>query len=67
MKKIFLAFLVAGSLAACNNEGASTENMEDSMVDHIDSTYEAKVDSLQETSDSLQNAVENADSATLAH
>jgi peptidoglycan hydrolase CwlO-like protein len=59
MKKLFLLFVIAASLVACNNDGASTENIEDSVLENIDSTGDARVDSVQQATDSLENKVES--------
>lgn len=58
MKKIFLSLIILGSLVACNNDGTSTENVEDSIINKIDSTGDARVDSIQSATDSLENKVE---------
>lgn len=58
MKKAFLILAVAASVAACNNDGASADNVKDSVVDAIDSTADARIDSIQETTDSVVNKVE---------
>jgi len=58
MKKFVLSFIILGSLVACNNDGASTENVEDSIINKIDSTGDARVDSIQSATDSLENKVE---------
>lgn len=59
MKKLFLSFIVAASLVACNNDGASTENVQDSVLETIDSTGAARVDSVQDATDSIENKVES--------
>jgi septal ring factor EnvC (AmiA/AmiB activator) len=58
--KRFLGILSAAViLAACNNAGDSTEEVQDSVMEKIDSTGEARVDSVKEATDSLQEKVEN--------
>jgi hypothetical protein len=59
MKKAFLILAVAAAVASCNNDGASTDNLQDSVVEAIDSTADARIDSIQETTDSVINKVEN--------
>lgn len=46
-------------LASCNNAADSSEEVKDSVMETIDSTGDARVDSVQEATDSLQNKVEN--------
>jgi hypothetical protein len=58
MKKIFALFVIAASFAACNNEGTTTDSVEDSVTNAIDSTGDARVDSIQQATDSLTNKVE---------
>ncbi len=58
MKKwLFLVGTVV-ILFACNSEGSSGTDVKDSVLEKIDSTGEARVDSVQEATDSLQNKVE---------
>lgn len=58
--KRFLAILGAAViLTACNNAGESAEEVQDSVLEKIDSTGEARIDSVQEATDSLQQKVEN--------
>ena len=56
--------MLASSLAACNNDGASSDEVKDSVLEKIDSTGDARVDSVKEATDSLQKAVENTFDAT---
>lgn len=60
MKKLLLVFGIAGFLTACNNDGASSENMEDSVMENVDSSFDAKIDSLQDAADSVKENVENS-------
>ena len=63
MKKLFILFAVASlGFVACNNESA-TEKTEDSLATQIDSTGDAKVDSIKNTSDSLVNKVDSTTEA----
>lgn len=59
MKKLIIAFFAAFTLAACNNDGSSTEEVKDSVLEAIDSTGDARVDSVKEATDSLEQKVEN--------
>jgi hypothetical protein len=59
MKKLIFSLVIFASLAACNNDGTSTENVEDSIINKIDSTGDARVDSIQSATDSLEKKVEN--------
>ena len=58
MKKAFLILAVAASVAACNNDGASADNVKDSVIETIDSAAQAQKDSIDETTDSVINKVE---------
>jgi hypothetical protein len=44
---------------ACNNESSSSESVKDSVLETIDSTGDAKVDSVKEAVDSTKKRVEN--------
>ena len=59
MKKILGILLISGGLVACNNSGSSSESVKDSVLEKIDSTGDAKVDSVKEANDSLKQKVEN--------
>jgi predicted small secreted protein len=58
MKKGFTIIAVCIFLAACNNDSSSGINIQDSVLEKIDSTGEARVDSIQDATDSIQNKVE---------
>lgn len=60
MKKFFGALALAAVLTACGNDGASsTGNLQDSVMETIDSAADARVDSIQETTDSVKQRLEN--------
>jgi hypothetical protein len=60
MKKLFILFAVASlGFVACNNESAA-EKAEDSTAVKIDSTADAKTDSIQQTADSLTQKIDSA-------
>lgn len=52
--------MVAGLAIACNNSGSGADEKKDSVIDVIDSSAEAKVDSIQENADSVKNLVEES-------
>jgi len=59
MKRIFLFFLAGGLITACNNESADSGEVKDSVQKAIDSIGDARVDSVKQATDSLQQKVEN--------
>lgn len=59
MKKFFGAVALSLVLVACGNNGASTDNLQDSVMETIDSAADARVDSIQETTDSVKQRLEN--------
>ena len=59
MKKLFILFAVASlGFVACNNESAA-EAAKDSTAAVIDSTADAKTDSVEDHSDSLKSAIDS--------
>jgi hypothetical protein len=67
MKKLLLCTLAAASMAACNSSSDNKDTVKDSVVTAIDSTGDARVDSVQNATDSLkektQKSFEKTDSA----
>ena len=59
MKKIFILGLLATSLMACNSESGSTTDVKDSILEKIDSTGDARADSLKAATDSIVNKTES--------
>lgn len=59
MKRFFGVLSAALILAACNNAGESKADVQDSVTEKIDSTGEARKDSVEEATDSLKEKVEN--------
>jgi septal ring factor EnvC (AmiA/AmiB activator) len=59
MKKFLGILSAAVILAACNNAGESAEEVQDSVLEKIDSTGEARIDSVKQATDSLEQKVEN--------
>ena len=64
MKKLFILFAVATTvtLVACNNESA-TEKTEDSLTAVVDSSADAKTDSVEHKADSTANHIDSSASA----
>jgi len=58
MKKMFLILGLAGFLAACDNNGSSTENKLDSLGDKIENKSEQVWDSTKEKAKDLKNKIE---------
>ncbi|HEY1112841.1 MAG TPA: hypothetical protein VGE66_04750 [Chitinophagaceae bacterium] len=59
MKRFFAILSAAVILVACNNASESTEEVQDSVLETIDSTGDARIDSVKEATDSLEEKVEN--------
>jgi gas vesicle protein len=59
MKKVLLFALAAGLLTACNSGSGNNETKKDSTVSAIDSTADARVDSIQTVTDSLKEKTEH--------
>ena len=51
---------LAFSVVACINEANDAENVEDSVLEKIDSTGDARRDSIKEATDSLEKVVESS-------
>jgi hypothetical protein len=58
MKKIFALLVIGSSLMACNNNGETTGSIEDSVKNAIDSTADARVDSVKQAADSIEQKVD---------
>ena len=59
MKKLFALFVIAATVASCgNNADNTTSDVKDSALEKVDSIGDARVDSVKEATDSLQNTVE---------
>ena len=43
----------------CNNNGTSSETVKDSVLEQVDSVGEAKVDSIENATDSAKERIEN--------
>ena len=59
MKRMICLLLISGSLVACNNSANDSGDVKDSILNKIDSTKDAKVDSVKDTLNKLKDKVEN--------
>ena len=73
MKKILGILVIAGSLVACNDNAASTENKKDSIdsaanvkTDVIDSSADAAINKVDSTAEAKKDSLDKVDS-TNAH
>ena len=70
MRKILSVLLVVGVFVACNNNGSSSESVKDSVLETVDSIGEARIDSVENATDSakerVKNTFEKTDSANKA-
>lgn len=60
MKKLFVLLVAGLAFVACNDAAEGTGDVKDSVIDNIDSTGEARKDSVEKATDSLENKVENS-------
>lgn len=58
MKKFLAIAAMASIMVACNN-GSDTEKTERDSIQSVDSTAEAKKDSIENRADSLQNRIDS--------
>ena len=70
MKKYLSVIIIVSALIGCNNDGTSSETVKDSVLEQVDSVSEAKVDSIENATDSdkerIENTFEKTDSANKA-
>jgi len=70
MKKFLGVLVIFCGLMACNSGSSSSENVKDSVLEKVDSTGEARVDSVESATDStkerIKNTFEKTDSANKA-
>ena len=70
MKKFLGVLAVFCVLTACNNSGSSSETVKDSVLENVDSIGEARLDSVENATDSarerIKNTFEKTDSANKA-
>ena len=59
MKKYLGIIIIVSALIGCNNDGASSETVKDSVLEQVDSVGEAKVDSIENATDSAKERIEN--------
>ena len=59
MKKYLSIIIIVSALIACNNDGTSSETVKDSVLEQVDSVGEAKVDSIENATDSAKERIEN--------
>ncbi len=58
MKKLFYIFFSSAVLVACNNNSDGSADVKDSVLEKIDSSTEAKIDSLKDSTERLKERVE---------
>ena len=51
--------IIVSALIGCNNDGTSSETVKDSVLEQVDSVSEAKVDSIENATDSAKERIEN--------
>jgi hypothetical protein len=59
MKKYLSMIIIVSALIGCNNDGTSSETVKDSVLEQVDSVSEAKVDSIENATDSAKERIEN--------
>ena len=59
MKKYLSVLVLVGGLLSCNNSGSSSESVKDSVLETVDSLGDARVDSVQNATDSAKERIEN--------
>ena len=59
MKKFLSIIIIVSVLIGCNNDGTSSETVKDSVLEQVDSVGEAKVDSIENATDSAKERIEN--------
>jgi PBP1b-binding outer membrane lipoprotein LpoB len=60
MKKVLSIVLVFSFLISCNNEADSEAPLKDSALEKVDSTAEARIDSIKQAKDSLESMIESS-------
>lgn len=70
MKRMFLALVVAGLFASCNNSGSAEDQIKDSLdsiknlkVESIEEAADEAIDTIQKNTDSLKQRVEEVTDA----
>ena len=62
MKKILYVLTVV-AFVACNNDASTAEDTKDSIENKMDSSTDAKIDSVHESADSITNKMDSANEA----
>lgn len=65
MKKFLLVLAISTAFVACNNDATTTEDVNDSIANNVDSAANAMKDSVEATSDSVKNAIDSAADAKI--
>ncbi len=60
MKRLLSMGLIFSVLGACNNQAEADGTVKDSVLEIIDSTAQARIDSIQRAKDSIQSQVETS-------
>ncbi|MBA2330727.1 MAG: hypothetical protein H0V91_14045 [Flavisolibacter sp.] len=60
MKRLLSMALIFSVLGACNNQAEVDGTVKDSVLEIIDSTAQARIDSIQRAKDSIQSQVETS-------
>ena len=58
-KKYFGIIVIIAVLMSCNSSGSSSETVKDSVLEKVDSTGDARVDSVETATDSAKERIEN--------
>ena len=58
--RLMIALVSVGLfITACNNSGSSSESVKDSVIEKVDSMGEARIDSVENATDSAKERVES--------
>ena len=60
MKKILSIALIFSFLIGCNNEAEGDGTIKDSALEQVDSTADARIDSIKQAKDSLESMIETS-------
>jgi hypothetical protein len=64
MKKLFVLLVAGLGFIACNDAADNEKDATDSALEKVDSTGDARVDSVKQATDSLENKIEKSDEKT---
>ena len=59
IKKFFAVAAITGVLMSCNSGSSSSETVKDSVLETVDSLGDARVDSVENATDSAKERIEN--------